>query len=354
MGYRYAIIGCGRQGTAAAYDLVKFGRADEVVLGDADRGRARRAAARVDGLVDASVTSPTNVDVGQSSTVNMSYVLLYDTHIKERGVPSYVKVLYLPYVVRLHDTTASNIKTFVQYGGGYAWADFLAGEYSLTRQVWLWGDPNSPMNQIFSATFGQPNYTDEISIEIVDSTATESLPAGSQPLTLNNENVTSRGGTLLARFDDGTAAIWLTSFGAVKTQRVASALAVRSYQRFDAGLSASNFSKLIVDWSIFAKGLSFFFITAYPAKVVFSVWDATKIGDATASTMSYFIEATVDSTRVSFEIRHMLPNTVYRIFKTSSGSTSDSTASSGSEGTLTWSSTLTFNEQVQYNIRKDT
>ena len=30
MGYIYAVIGAGRQGTAAAYDMVKFGDAEKV------------------------------------------------------------------------------------------------------------------------------------------------------------------------------------------------------------------------------------------------------------------------------------------------------------------------------------
>ena len=31
MGYRYVVLGAGRQGTAAAYDLARHGEADEVV-----------------------------------------------------------------------------------------------------------------------------------------------------------------------------------------------------------------------------------------------------------------------------------------------------------------------------------
>lgn len=46
-GYRYVILGSGRQGTAAAYDLALRGDASEIVLADASDERAREAAAWV-------------------------------------------------------------------------------------------------------------------------------------------------------------------------------------------------------------------------------------------------------------------------------------------------------------------
>jgi lysine 6-dehydrogenase len=55
MGFRYAIIGAGMQGTAAAYDLALHGDADEVRLLDLDIRRARAAADRVNQLVSREV-----------------------------------------------------------------------------------------------------------------------------------------------------------------------------------------------------------------------------------------------------------------------------------------------------------
>jgi lysine 6-dehydrogenase len=46
-GHRYVILGSGRQGTAAAYDLALRGDAAEIVLADASEQRARQAAAWV-------------------------------------------------------------------------------------------------------------------------------------------------------------------------------------------------------------------------------------------------------------------------------------------------------------------
>ena len=51
MGYRYIVIGSGHQGTAAAYDLAKFGEAESIVMADMDKSRADSAVARINHLV---------------------------------------------------------------------------------------------------------------------------------------------------------------------------------------------------------------------------------------------------------------------------------------------------------------
>ena len=63
MGYRYAVLGAGRQGTACAYDMVKFGEADVVVLADMSWDAAQAAAARVNGLLGTSRAQATSLDV---------------------------------------------------------------------------------------------------------------------------------------------------------------------------------------------------------------------------------------------------------------------------------------------------
>lgn len=62
-GFRYVILGAGRQGTAAAYDLARFGEAASIVLADRDPGVARAAASRVNRLVDRAVAHPRAGDV---------------------------------------------------------------------------------------------------------------------------------------------------------------------------------------------------------------------------------------------------------------------------------------------------
>jgi len=62
VGFIYAVVGAGRQGTAAAYDMARFGDAAAVHLADADLAAAERAAVRVNGLVGREVARPHRVD----------------------------------------------------------------------------------------------------------------------------------------------------------------------------------------------------------------------------------------------------------------------------------------------------
>lgn len=50
--YRYAVLGAGRQGTAAAYDMAQRGQAQSVVIGDYDLAAAQAAAVRVNDLLE--------------------------------------------------------------------------------------------------------------------------------------------------------------------------------------------------------------------------------------------------------------------------------------------------------------
>jgi lysine 6-dehydrogenase len=69
MSFRYAVIGAGRQGTAAAYDFVKFGQAEIVLMADADIRRAEAAARRVNELVDGTPAHAVRLDAGDRDQV---------------------------------------------------------------------------------------------------------------------------------------------------------------------------------------------------------------------------------------------------------------------------------------------
>lgn len=56
MSYRYAVLGAGRQGTAAAYDIAQHGDAELILMADADLDQAVQAAARVNRLAGRAVT----------------------------------------------------------------------------------------------------------------------------------------------------------------------------------------------------------------------------------------------------------------------------------------------------------
>ncbi len=63
MGYRYLVLGAGMQGTAAAYDLARFGEAEEVLLADVVLDRAKAAAERVNRLLGNEIARAAQVDV---------------------------------------------------------------------------------------------------------------------------------------------------------------------------------------------------------------------------------------------------------------------------------------------------
>lgn len=69
MGYRFAILGAGRQGVAAAYDLARFGSAARIRFLDRELPRARAAAARINRLLRRRVASAVRVDAGDGRAV---------------------------------------------------------------------------------------------------------------------------------------------------------------------------------------------------------------------------------------------------------------------------------------------
>jgi lysine 6-dehydrogenase len=69
MDYTYAVLGAGRQGTAAAYDMVRWGEACRVILADQDAEAARRAAERINRLLNTSIVEPAQVDVTDQEVV---------------------------------------------------------------------------------------------------------------------------------------------------------------------------------------------------------------------------------------------------------------------------------------------
>jgi lysine 6-dehydrogenase len=60
---RYLILGAGMQGTAAAYDMGRFGDAAEIILADSDPERARASAARLNGLLGMNLCKSLALDV---------------------------------------------------------------------------------------------------------------------------------------------------------------------------------------------------------------------------------------------------------------------------------------------------
>lgn len=69
MGYKYAVLGSGLQGTAAAYDMGRFGDADCILLFDSDISVALAAAAQVNALLERDVCEGHELDVRDGGAV---------------------------------------------------------------------------------------------------------------------------------------------------------------------------------------------------------------------------------------------------------------------------------------------
>jgi len=63
MSYRYAVIGAGRQGIAAAYDMAKFGNAESVLLADTNLKLAQAGAKHINQLLKRNVAKAVRCDV---------------------------------------------------------------------------------------------------------------------------------------------------------------------------------------------------------------------------------------------------------------------------------------------------
>jgi lysine 6-dehydrogenase len=63
MAFKYAVLGAGRQGTACAYDMIRFGEASSVLLADQSLDLAQAAAARVNQLLDTDRAHAIQLDV---------------------------------------------------------------------------------------------------------------------------------------------------------------------------------------------------------------------------------------------------------------------------------------------------
>ena len=89
MGFRYAVLGAGRQGTACAYDMIKFGDADSVVLADLELQGAKAAAARVNTLLQTNRAAGVELDVTDLDAVG---ACLEDVDAFLSAVPYYYNV----------------------------------------------------------------------------------------------------------------------------------------------------------------------------------------------------------------------------------------------------------------------
>lgn len=86
MNYQYVILGAGRQGTACAYDLIRFGGGGRVLLADQSLLVAEAAAARVNDLLGADKAHPAQLDVTDEGALR---AILAGADVVVSAVPYY-------------------------------------------------------------------------------------------------------------------------------------------------------------------------------------------------------------------------------------------------------------------------
>lgn len=73
MAFKYLLLGAGRQGVAAAYDLGRFGQTDHIVVADVNGDVATLAAARLNRLLGQDVASATVLDANDPVAVRAAF-----------------------------------------------------------------------------------------------------------------------------------------------------------------------------------------------------------------------------------------------------------------------------------------
>ncbi len=87
--YRYAVLGAGRQGTAAAYDMARFGDAARVTLADVNQKAGKRAVARVNSLLGRDIADFVQLDVTDHRAL-VEFLKGYDAFLS--SVPYYLNL----------------------------------------------------------------------------------------------------------------------------------------------------------------------------------------------------------------------------------------------------------------------
>jgi len=82
--YTYAVLGAGRQGTSAAYDLAKFGEANRIFLVDRDQRTAYDSAKRINQLIGHEIAFGKALDVSDRTALD---AFLPGVHVALSAVP---------------------------------------------------------------------------------------------------------------------------------------------------------------------------------------------------------------------------------------------------------------------------
>jgi lysine 6-dehydrogenase len=86
MSYTYAVLGAGRQGTAAGYDMARWGDAGRVIMADKDLEIALRSAERINRLVGQPIAEAAVIDAAKPESVRK---IIKDVNAFLSAVPYY-------------------------------------------------------------------------------------------------------------------------------------------------------------------------------------------------------------------------------------------------------------------------
>jgi len=107
LNYNYAIIGAGRQGTASAFDLAKFGEAEKIFIADVSFTSAEKSAEKVNRLTKSNLCVPLQINARNSKEIK---ALFEKVDVVISAVPYYFNLNLTKWAIE-------NGASFVDLGG---------------------------------------------------------------------------------------------------------------------------------------------------------------------------------------------------------------------------------------------
>jgi lysine 6-dehydrogenase len=96
--YKYVVLGAGRQGAAAAYDMARWGKAEQIILADYDFDTARKAVHLVNSLIGKDLAIPIQIDVTDQDALER--ILKDDIDALLSAVPYYYNLAITEIAIR--------------------------------------------------------------------------------------------------------------------------------------------------------------------------------------------------------------------------------------------------------------
>ena len=109
--YKYIVLGSGKQGTAIAYDLARFGSSSSIVLADSNVNVAKQSSDRVNSLLEEKVTTYLELDIYDKEAI---FKALDVADVMISAVP-YFHNLYLTDIAIQSGTSMIDLLNFINF-----------------------------------------------------------------------------------------------------------------------------------------------------------------------------------------------------------------------------------------------